>query len=775
MASTADYIKIAEGIKSNEISSRQKIEQLSSEISGVTGSINSARGQIDSLEASISAEMSRPYETDSEGNTYGGPNYAAISSMRSEIGALQGEIEGLMAQRAQLEGKRDEERAHLQEILIEKSATLSEVQSKAQDAAASIAAAGGMVGAYSGIGSNLANAFQGAHSNLAQAAGILGGSVAGVSAGGGGGGASGGSAAGIRGVPSQTRNTAAGMTTNGHGGGGRSMSGSSNRSASGASRGMKTNGAAKRSGTAGNFSTSQTSATAGAAFGIGAGTAGAVTSANAGAPNAAKFTTSKTSAVGKSVKPVLERHLPSSSRGSWGGEKGNSTFTLFDDGEYAVDNNKTVMTGKEIRQKYGASSVRYNNGEPDFTPFVDANLGAIHLTQEIPYLRNGNKFEKGTFDIANEKAAMAWAMERDELSKEEAQARIKEYTSKVKEYMKENGITWHECGDLHTILPVPSAINKIFSHTGGISIKLERQAARNILRERIGDRKVRMSKGGRYTANSQEINTAVQAYKNELKQEKQRIKEFKVRQSDLFGFSSDDNKPRNELKSYKYQKTNIFDDTAPLIKGLEKTRHGFQDCYVMGKEAKMYDDPENRSMHKIIFNQGHAWEGAPDQTCGQCSCGTIINMLGLNIDEKRVVEYAVRHGLCTPEGFTSPDNWVKILRGVGGIEATAKRRVPLKDLASEVEKGKGVIIGVSATRFNRDMYGKPRWRKNDGHAIALISTVREKTTGKILQYVVVDSNNMDPVTAVHFVDAKVLEKAYKKFHSLSVVTEQILR
>ena len=770
MASTADYIKIAEGIRANEISSKQRIEQLASEISGVVGRINSAEGRIDSLEASISAEMSRPVETDSEGNTYGGPNYAAISSMQAEIGSLQVEISALSAERAQLEGERDTERQHLQEILIEKSTTLNEVQSKARDAAASVASAGGMVGAYSGIGSNLANAFQNAHSNLSRAAGILGGSVGSISAGGGGGGTSGESAAGIRGELSQTRNSASGMTTNGHGGGGRSTSNTSNRSATGASRSMKTMGTSKGGGTAGNYTTSQTSS-AGTAFGLGARSGEA---AGAGVLNVSKFTTTKTSAGAGGFKPLMDKHLPSDSRGSWSDEKGNSTFSLFDDVEYAIDNNKNVMTGREIREKYGASSVNYNDGEPDFSPFVDDFLGGIHLKEEIPYLRNGNKFEKGTFDIANEKAAMKWAMGKDGLTKEEAQARIGEYKNKVKEYMKENGLTWHECGDLHTILPVPSAINKIFSHTGGISIKLEKQAARNILRERIGARKIRLSKCGKYNANSKELSSAVKGYISELKQEKQRIKDFKVVNSDLFGLNGPSSDPNREIRSY-YIRNKIFEDTAPLVKGLEKTRHGFQDCYVNEKESTMYDDPENRTNHKILYNQGKVWDNGPTQTCGQCSCGTIINMLGLNVDEEKVVKYAIRHNLCKPEGYTTPENWVKILRGVGGIESKAQRRVPLNDLASEVEKGKGVIIGVSATRYNPEMYGKYKRGKRDGHALSLISVIREKKSGKILQYVVVDSNNMSPDSAVHFVYAKVLKKAYKKCRSQSVVTEQILR
>lgn len=533
MASTADFIKIAEGIRSDEISSKQRIEHLSSEISGVVSSINHAQSEINSLEASISAEMSTPYETDSEGNTYGGPDYNAITNMQAQIETYQREINTLSTQRAQLEGERDTERQHLQEVLIEKSATLNEVQSKAQDVATSVAAAGGMVGAYSGIGSNLANSFQKAHSNLSQAAGILGGSVSGVSAGGGGGANSGRSVAGIRGVPSQTRNSAAGMITHGTGGGGRSTSGSSKLSASGASRGVQTNGTARGSSTAGKYSTSQSS-TAGTAFGFGTG------AGNETAPlNANKFSTSKTSAVPSSFSSLFKRYLPSEESFNWideygkKGQRGNSICSLKDDMKYYYDKKKGIkMSGKEIKkmweEKYGTSSVRYTNEEPDFTPFVDNYLGAVHSDKRI-YQRNGNSFEEGTFDKANKEVAMRWAM-RDGLTKEEALNRQIEYVNRVKNYMTENHLTWHECGDIdnYTILPIPSEINGIFPHTGGIAFSLEFQAMSNILRDRIGNRAIISRKFHNSTVSSDEIEGFKQGYLNEIKKEMKRIDNFGI-------------------------------------------------------------------------------------------------------------------------------------------------------------------------------------------------------------------------------------------------------
>ena len=54
--------------------------------------------------------------------------------------------------------------------------------------------------------------------------------------------------------------------------------------------------------------------------------------------------------------------------------------------------------------------------------------------------------------------------------------------------MKENNLTWHECGDRHTIRAVPSEINQVFGHTGGIGLQQDLQALSESTRRTVGDR-----------------------------------------------------------------------------------------------------------------------------------------------------------------------------------------------------------------------------------------------------------------------------------------------
>ena len=41
----------------------------------------------------------------------------------------------------------------------------------------------------------------------------------------------------------------------------------------------------------------------------------------------------------------------------------------------------------------------------------------------------------------------------------------------VRSYMKQHHLVWHECGDGHTMLAIPEAINQAFVHTGGIGLQ----------------------------------------------------------------------------------------------------------------------------------------------------------------------------------------------------------------------------------------------------------------------------------------------------------------
>ena len=186
MARTADMMKTAERIHGSEVSERQHIEGLNGRISKCESTLRSLSEKVSALQSSISSELSRPTTRDSEGHTHGGPDYSAVQSMRSSLRAIEDQIEAQENARNELRHELHQAQETLQNIEREKGAALVEIQQQASTASASMSAAGGMYGAYAGVGATLQSSFSTALSNLSQAASILGGSI-GVGTSGGGG------------------------------------------------------------------------------------------------------------------------------------------------------------------------------------------------------------------------------------------------------------------------------------------------------------------------------------------------------------------------------------------------------------------------------------------------------------------------------------------------------------------------------------------------------------------------------------------------------------
>ncbi|MCR5735809.1 MAG: hypothetical protein K6G22_14480, partial [Lachnospiraceae bacterium] len=198
-----------------------------------------------------------------------------------------------------------------------------------------------------------------------------------------------------------------------------------------------------------------------------------------------------------------------------------------------------------------------------------------------------------------------------------------------------------------------------------------------------------------------------------------------------------------------------------------------------GKSVDVFDHPFEPNDYRIC-DQGSAFppdadgnSTGPTGTCGCCSSGTIINKAGGHTSEREVVEYALSHGLCASSGGTAPAGWMGILSGAG-ISASDNSGTSLEDLAKKVEEGHGVIIGVSACTYCPQMYGHYYPGVGDGHAMVLESVVRDHETGKILEYIVSDSNGRDKYDACHRVPAKVLEKAYRRKWKAAVVTDDVI-
>ena len=125
-----------------------------------------------------------------------------------------------------------------------------------------------------------------------------------------------------------------------------------------------------------------------------------------------------------------------SSVGKWTGKPGESMFTSDD------------LRVKDILDEHGVKGVNYENGMPDFSPFVREEF-TIDMTND----------RQRNFAQANKKLA-------EKLSSETGE---KWTSKKVSKWISDNNFTWHELNDCKTIQLVPTNINHpIFKHLGGV-------------------------------------------------------------------------------------------------------------------------------------------------------------------------------------------------------------------------------------------------------------------------------------------------------------------
>lgn len=168
-----------------------------------------------------------------------------------------------------------------------------------------------------------------------------------------------------------------------------------------------------------------------------------------------------------------------------------------------------------------------------------------------------------------------------------------------------------------------------------------------------------------------------------------------------------------------------------------------------------------------MFNQGSAYPNGPRNTCGCCAAGTIINKAGGKTNERQVVGHALANGLCDADGFTSTASIAQILNDAG-IKSTPWTGLSMEELAQKIEEGRGVIIGVDTYVFY------PGFGIRGGHAIVIESVVRDAKTGKIIEFVVADSNAKDGISVCNRIPVKVLEKAYRRKWKQAIVTDDII-
>ena len=126
------------------------------------------------------------------------------------------------------------------------------------------------------------------------------------------------------------------------------------------------------------------------------------------------------------------KHTPSNGR--WTGVRGNSRF---------YSNNDTVKA-------MGAEYVDYINGEPDFSRFSV-------ITLEIPSMSEDRAYSKSDY-LSNFQQVYEVLSNRLNMRKKD-----------VKNWLKENHYTIHECMDLKTIQIIPIEIHQTYIHVGGVA------------------------------------------------------------------------------------------------------------------------------------------------------------------------------------------------------------------------------------------------------------------------------------------------------------------
>lgn len=174
--------------------------------------------------------------------------------------------------------------------------------------------------------------------------------------------------------------------------------------------------------------------------------------------------------VSKEMRSVVEHTVTDSilpkAHGKWTdeGRPGSSAFELDDDAVITYRNKSeqqyASVSGAELKEwmkeKYGVTSVNYEGNEPDFGPFEDPILGHAELEN---------------FSIHREQKEGTFLQAREAVSKRTGMS-----VAEIDQYMRENNLTWHECGDCKTVRAIPTIINTAFKHTGGISLEKSKVA-----------------------------------------------------------------------------------------------------------------------------------------------------------------------------------------------------------------------------------------------------------------------------------------------------------
>ncbi|MBT9653998.1 hypothetical protein GPK60_13395 [Ruminococcus sp. MCC718] len=167
-----EFVGIAEGIRSHELSTKGLIENLNIEISELSDEVSSVSHEISHLEAEIAAAYE---DTDEDGE----PNYGLIAALEGKKELKEARLMRKEQELHSTEKELDAKKAELKAVEEEKAQTLFEIQERARKTSANIGSVSNAYGAYAAAAARLQSSLQSSFSSLSQAAGILGGSVSG--------------------------------------------------------------------------------------------------------------------------------------------------------------------------------------------------------------------------------------------------------------------------------------------------------------------------------------------------------------------------------------------------------------------------------------------------------------------------------------------------------------------------------------------------------------------------------------------------------------------
>ena len=123
-------------------------------------------------------------------------------------------------------------------------------------------------------------------------------------------------------------------------------------------------------------------------------------------------------------------------KGQWITERAESHFISDKTGEV-----------KKYLDEAGVDGVEYKNGMPDFSPFSKGEVKLENMTND----------RKTNFSTADEALAEIWSTPDEKWT-----------AADIADWREDNKYTWHELNDLETIQLVPSKINSVFKHLGGV-------------------------------------------------------------------------------------------------------------------------------------------------------------------------------------------------------------------------------------------------------------------------------------------------------------------